>query len=126
MQATLSNPHPAEKGLKTTHLLLSVQSLLLLLVLINRLSNLTVGYVSPNQFLRWVDLHNMLTLPLISLVAFAVLMRYLEYDSPARSSLAHHALWITFAVGIYLLGAGYGDHEVTNYLHARFCTPNDT
>ena len=24
-------------------------------------------------------------------------------------------------MGVYLLGVGYGAHEVTNYLHARFC-----
>jgi hypothetical protein len=24
-------------------------------------------------------------------------------------------------LSVYLLAAGYGDHEVTNYLHARFC-----
>ena len=26
-----------------------------------------------------------------------------------------------FIVGLYFLGASYGDHEVTNYLHVRFC-----
>jgi hypothetical protein len=25
-----------------------------------------------------------------------------------------------------LLGAGYGDHEITNYLHSRFCNSSDT
>jgi len=28
---------------------------------------------------------------------------------------------LLFLVGVYLLGASYGDHEVTNYLHTRFC-----
>jgi hypothetical protein len=63
----------------------------------------------------------MLVLPLISLVAFYLLKKTIEYESPARDSRPHMAISLAFIVGIYLLGAGYGDHEVTNYLHIRFC-----
>jgi hypothetical protein len=28
---------------------------------------------------------------------------------------------LLFLIGVYLLAASYGDHEVTNYLHTRFC-----
>jgi len=31
-----------------------------------------------------------------------------------------------FIIGIYLLAASYGDHEVTNYLHIRFCSNEST
>ncbi|MBC7879652.1 MAG: hypothetical protein H7Y59_20980 [Anaerolineales bacterium] len=103
------------------HSLLAVQSLVAILVSINRLGTWTLGYVLPNEFLRWVDLNNMLVLPLISLVAFYLLKKTIEYDSPARDSRAHLAINLTFIIGIYLLAAGYGDHEVTNYLHHRFC-----
>jgi hypothetical protein len=123
--ASLSAAHPIARRLGTTHLLLAVQSLVVILVSVNRLSTLTLGYVAPNEFLRWVDLHNMLTLPLISLVAFYLLKKHIEYDSPAREGAAHRALGLAFAIGIYLLGAGYGDHEVTNYLHARFCAAGE-
>jgi hypothetical protein len=104
-----------------THALLTVQSIVIVLLSINRLSTLTTGYVAENEFLRWVDLNNMLVLPLISLIAFYLLKKHLEYDSPAREGTWHRALGLTFIVGAYLLGAGYGDHEVTNYLHVRFC-----
>ena len=63
----------------------------------------------------------MLVLPLISLVAFYLLKKTVEYDSPARNERAHLVINLTFIIGIYLLGASYGDHEVTNYLHQRFC-----
>jgi hypothetical protein len=106
---------------KRIHALLAVQSFVAILVSINRLGSWTVGYVLPNQFLRWVDLNNMLVFPLISLVAFYLLKKTIEYDSPARESRAHMAINLTFVIGIYLLGASYGDHEVTNYLHQRFC-----
>jgi hypothetical protein len=105
------------------HRLLAVQSLVVVLLSINRLSSLTLGYVAPNEFLRWVDLNNMLVLPLISLVAFYLVKRRLEVSdrSGARDGRAHLALSLAFIVGTYLLAASYGDHEVTNYLHARFC-----
>jgi hypothetical protein len=107
--------------MKTIHLLLGVQSLVAILVSINRLGTWTLGYVLPNQFLRWVDFNNMLVLPLISVVASYLLKKTIEYDSPQRESQAHIAWNLVFIVGLYLLAASYGDHEVTNYLHQRFC-----
>jgi len=107
--------------MKRIHLLLAVQSVVALLVSINRLGTWTLGYVLPNEFLRWVDFNNMLVLPLISLAAFYLLKKTIEYDSPAREGRIHLALNLVFIVGLYFLGASYGDHEVTNYLHTRFC-----
>lgn len=107
--------------MKNIHLLLGVQSLVAILVSINRLGTWTLGYVLPNEFLRWVDFNNMLVLPLISLVAFYLLKKTIEYDSPAREGRTHLSLNLIFIVGLYFLGASYGDHEVTNYLHMRFC-----
>ena len=68
----------------------------------------------------------MLVLPLISLVAFYLLKKTIEYDSPAREGRAHIAWNLVFIVGLYLLGASYGDHEITNYLHVRFCLDDPT
>lgn len=112
--------------MKRIHSLLAVQSLVAILVSINRLGTWTRGYVLPNEFLRWVDFNNMLVLPLISLVAFYLLKKRIEYDSPAREGRAHLTLNLIFIVGLYFLGASYGDHEVTNYLHTRFCLQDTT
>jgi hypothetical protein len=101
--------------LRTVHVLLGVQSLLVLLVSVNRLSDWTTGYVASNEFLRWVDLDNIL-LSLASLVAFYLLKKHLEGD--AREP---RVLGVAFVVGAYVLAASYGDHELTNYLHLRFC-----
>jgi hypothetical protein len=103
------------------HGLLAVQSLVIVLLTINRLSTLTLGYVLPNEFLRWVDLNNMLLLPLASTVAFWLLKVHLERSSGVESSGLGTALDVAFVVGVYLMAAGYGDHEVTNYLNTRFC-----
>jgi hypothetical protein len=79
--------------------------------------------VAPNQFLRWVDLNNMLVLPLLSVVAFYLLKRQMESGRVVQNSRAQLALNLAFLVAVYLLGASYGAHEVTNYLHVRFCPP---
>ena len=70
--------------MKRIHTLLGVQSLVAILVSINRLAPWTLGYVLPSEFLRWVDLNNMLVLPLISVVASYLLKKTIEYDSPQR------------------------------------------
>lgn len=114
------------RRLSWLHTLLAVQSVVIVLLSINRLSTLTLGYVAANQFLRWVDFNNMLVLPLISLSAFYLLKKYLEYTNAAREGFWHRALGLTFMIGVYLLGAGYGDHEVTNYLHSRYCAQDQT
>jgi hypothetical protein len=86
--------------MKRIHILLSIQSLLGILVSLNRLGTWTLGYVLPNQFLRWVDLNNIF-ISLISMMALYLLKKALEYDSPAREGRAH-LLWnFVFIVGLY-------------------------
>lgn len=108
------------------HTLLGIQSLVGILVSINRLGIWTLGYVLPNEFLRWVDFNNMLVLSLISMVALYLLKKTIEYDSPAREGRTHIAWNLVFIIGLYLTAASYGDHEVTNYLHQRFCATDTT
>ena len=112
--------------MRRIHILLGIQSLLGILVSINRLGTWTLGYVLPNEFLRWVDLNNMLVLSLISLVALYLLKKTIEYNSPAREGSAHTAWNVVFIVGVYLTAVSYGNHEVTNYLHQRFCAADTT
>lgn len=115
-----------DRSLSEMHRWLTVQSGVVILVSINRLTHLMTGYVLPNEFLRWVDLNNMLVLPLISVIASWLLKQYLAYDSPAREGPGHRGLSIAFIIGVYLLGVSYGNHEVTNYLHTRFCETDVT
>ena len=112
--------------MKRIHALLGVQSLVGILVSINRLGTWTLGYVLPNEFLRWVDFNNMLVLSLVSVVALYLLKKAIEYNSPAREGRAHIAWNLVFVIGLYLTAASYGDHEVTNYLHQRFCATDPT
>lgn len=116
----------SEQTLGRIHLLLTMQTVVILLLSINRLSALTLGYVAANEFLRWVDFNNMLILPLISLVTFYYLKEMLADDPTRRAGVAYQWIGLLFVIGIYLFGAGYGDHEVTNYLHSRFCVQDTT
>jgi len=108
------------------HGLLTIQTVIILLLSINRLSSWTLDYVAANEFLRWVDFHNMLTLPLVSLVTFYYLKETLADEPSRRAGVAYQVVGLLFAIGLYLFGAGYGNHEVTNYLHIRFCDQEAT
>lgn len=114
------------QALGQIHTFLTIQTVIILLLSINRLSTLTLGYVAANQFLRWVDFNNMLILPLVSLVTFYYLKETLADEPTTRAGVAYQVVGLIFVLGIYLFGAGYGDHEVTNYLHVRFCAQNTT
>ena len=79
-----------------------------------------VGVWLPNEFLRWVDLNNIL-ISLISLVAAYLLKKAIE-NNPSTGNIRSHMAWnLVFIIGLNLTGVSYGEHEVTNYLHVRFC-----
>src|SRR5690349_11195868 len=82
-QSVSASPENNQRFMNRMHGLLAVQSVVIILLSINRLSTLTLGYVAPNEFLRWVDFNNMLILPLISLVAFYLLKKHLQRNPMA-------------------------------------------
>ncbi|MEO6082501.1 MAG: hypothetical protein ABIQ18_05275 [Umezawaea sp.] len=107
------------------HFLLALTSLQIVLVSVNRLSGLTLSYVAPNEFLRWIDLLNMV-LGFVSVLVYFLLARHLVDVSDRPRTSAHRALDVVFVVGAYLYASSYGSHEVTNYLHERFCWTSTT
>jgi len=68
----------------------------------------------------------MLPIPLFSVVLYYLLQRQITYDSPLPNTSRYVLLIVLFISGVYLFGAGSGDHEVTNYLNARFCEEGST
>jgi hypothetical protein len=95
--------------MKRIHALLAVQSLMAVLVSINRLWTWTLGYVLPNEFLRWVDFNNMLILPLISVLAFYLLKKTIEYHLPQYGAAAAHVCLLHRRL---LAGADHKYHRV--------------
>lgn len=107
--------------MRNIHLILTGLSLTIILLSLNRLTNFTLGYLAPNDFLRWVDFNAMLPIPLLTIILYFLLKREIVYDSPFKKTGIFILLNIVLAAGIYFFGAGSGDHEVTNYLNTRFC-----
>ncbi|MBI2011964.1 hypothetical protein HYS91_04300 [Candidatus Daviesbacteria bacterium] len=107
--------------MRKIHLILTGLSLTILLLSINRLTNLTQSYLQPYDFLRWLDFNAMIPIPLISVILYYLLKKEIVYDSPFRKTAKYTFLMVLLISGIYFFAAGSGDHEVTNYLNTRFC-----
>lgn len=107
--------------MKRIHLILTGLSLTIVALSINRLSLFTQGYLQPFDFLRWLDFNAMLPIPLASIVLYYLLKREIVRDHPFVKNGLYTILSVVLICGIYFFGAGSGDHELTNYLHFRFC-----
>lgn len=112
--------------MKRVHLILTGLSLTILLLSLNRLTPWTSGYLQPFEFLRLLDFNAMIPIPLLSVLLYYLLRREVMYDSPFKKTQMFVMLSLLFVTGVYLFGAGSGDHEVTNYLNARFCERGTT
>jgi hypothetical protein len=110
--------------LTTIHILLGIQTLAVMFGTVNRLGPWTLGYVAPNEFLRWVDFLNMLPIAMLSVAASGALFYVLAYNNGRHYGRWHKVLGMSFLLSVYLFGANYGNHEVTNYLNSRFCIAN--
>jgi hypothetical protein len=113
-----SPPDSQRAWWRRLHVLLGVQSLLLVLASINRLWSATDAYVLPHDALRLVELLNLLVIPPASVLAFYLLLEHLLAGVDARS---RRALRLAFLASAYLFAVSYGMHEPANYLAARFC-----
>jgi len=100
------------------HVLLGVQSAILVLASVNRLWDGTDAEVLPDDALRVVDVVNLFVLVPASALAFFLLLEHVLADVDRRSRLR---LRVGFVAALYLFAASYGMHEPADSLHARFC-----
>ena len=107
--------------MKKVHWLLTGLSVTILLLSVNRLTSLTLSYLQPNGFLRWLDFNAMIPIPLLSILLYYFLLRDTVRESVFKKKTLYTFLFALFITGVYLFGASSGTHEVTNYLNARFC-----
>lgn len=116
-------PHASHGRL---HLLLSLISLVVVLVSVNRKSGSTLAFVADNEFLRWAEVDNMV-LGLCTVVLYHLVTAHLRSEGqrnegqPSRP-VATAVLGVLLVVGAYTYALSFGDHEVTNYLNGRFCS----
>jgi len=95
------------------HRLLTALSAVAALTVASRLAPLGRGYALPHQALRWVDLGTLLVWPPVNVAVSYGLLRWTQ-----RGARTPRSVGLLFLGGTYLLAAGYGNHAVTNYLHA--------
>lgn len=107
--------------MKRIHSILTGLSLTIIALSINRLTDLTQTHLQPYDYLRWLDFNAMLPIPLVSIILYYLLKREIVYDHSFLKTTQYTILSIVLISGIYLFGAGSGDHELTNYLNFRFC-----
>ncbi|MFJ7495097.1 hypothetical protein ACIQZB_28635 [Streptomyces sp. NPDC097727] len=112
---------PARLAHGRLHLLLTLNSLVVVLVSVNRKAGGTLAYIADNQFLRRVEVGNMV-LGLCTVLLYYLVTAHLVSDSRRRWRGATLALGVLFTAGAYVYALSLGDHEVTNYLHGRFCS----
>lgn len=101
--------------MKTLHLLLAGQSLVLVLASVNRLWDATDVAVLPHGALRLADVLNLLVLAPAGVLLFHALLEHVV--------AGRRAPWLrgAFVAAVYLFAASYGMHEAADYLNARFC-----
>lgn len=107
--------------MKKIHFLLTGLSVVILLLSLNRLTSLTLSYLQPYEFLRWLDFNAMIPIPLLSILLYYLLLRDVIYESKFKKTKLYVFLLLLFITGVYLFGVSSGNHEVNNYLNTRFC-----
>lgn len=93
-------------------ILLSLQTVILILGSANRLMKWSHTPVAANGFLRWVDFNHLLVFPpLTILVSLAIRQTFVNLGKKSYIGVD-----VLFVLSVYFLGAGYGVHELANYL----------
>ncbi len=107
--------------MKRVHLILTGLTLTIIALSINRLTPITQSFLQPFEYLRIMDFIAMIPIPLISVLLYYLLKREIVYESPFTKTTLFLVLNLLLISGVYFFAAGSGDHEVTNYLHFKFC-----
>ncbi|MET7694958.1 hypothetical protein ABZT06_44850 [Streptomyces sp. NPDC005483] len=103
------------------HVLLTLESLVVVLISVNRKAHGTLAFVADNEFLRWVEVDNML-LALCTVLLYYLVTAHVVHNGSKRWGKGLLALGALFTAGTYLYALSFGNHEITNYLHGRFCS----
>ncbi|MBI2029681.1 hypothetical protein HYT02_04650 [Candidatus Gottesmanbacteria bacterium] len=110
--------------MKRIHFILTGLTLTIIALSVNRLTPITQSFLQPFDYLRLMDFIAMIPIPLFSVLLYYLLKKEIVYDSLFRKTKFYLILMLVLITGIYFFAAGSGDHEVTNYLHFRFCNEN--
>ncbi len=107
--------------MKTINILLTLSSLNVILVTIERFSFTTKIILQPYSFLRLHEVVQILTLILFTVLIPFFLLKELSNNFALLKSTKGLLLGLTFIVGVYLYATGNGVHELASYLFNTFC-----
>lgn len=105
------------------NLLLTLSSLTVILVTVERFSFTTQVLLQPYSFLRLHEALQILTLILFTVLIPAFVLREVSGDFDALRSRAGMLLLATFITGVYLYATGNGIHELASFQYHTFCPP---
>jgi hypothetical protein len=113
--------------MKRLHVLLTLSSLNVLLVTIERFSFTTQIILQPYSFLRLHEVVQMATLILFTVLIPLFVLREVTDNFATLKTSAGMALLVCFIIGIYFYATGNGIHELASFQLNTFCpTPPDS
>ena len=110
--------------MKKLHILLTLSSLIVILVSIERFSPTTRILLQPDSYLHLHELLQMTTLILFTVVIPAFVLQELTGNFSLLRSRKGALLALLFVIGVYFYATGNGLHEVANFLFGYYC-PTD-
>ena len=110
--------------MRKLHILLTLSSLNVILVSIERFSPTTQILLQPDNFLRLHEVVQMTTLILFTVIIPALVLQDLTDNFSLLRSRAGAALGLLFLIGVYFYATGNGLHEVASFLFNQYC-PTD-
>jgi hypothetical protein len=109
--------------MKRLNLLLTLMSLNVLMVTIERFSFTTHVILQPYSFLRLHEVTQIMFIILCTAILSFSLLKEVSDDFMLLQSTRGTILALVFTIGIYFYAAGNGVHEVTSYAWHAFCGP---
>ena len=107
------------------NVLLTLSSLDVLLVTIERFSFTTRVVLQPYSFLRLHEVLQIATLILFTVLIPTFVLREVTHGFATLASRAGMLLLVAFVAGIYFYATGNGIHELASFQYNTFCVPAD-
>jgi len=111
--------------MKRINWLLTLSSLNLILISVERFSPTTQVLLQPSSFLRLHEVVQMVFLILFSVLIPCFVLYTITSELRTLEGAWAKSLVITFVIGLYLYTTGNGVHEVASFLFNQYCPPTD-
>lgn len=109
--------------MKKLHILFTLTSIEVLLVIIERLSFTGKILLQPYNFLRLHEVIQMSVLILISVILPFLILKEVSNNFELMKSKKGLWLGLSFIIGVYFYATGNGAHEIASYFFNTFCNP---